>query len=85
MVKTTDHISKNDVITVICLSPKIAMKELLNNNLKLLLLTSGTLSSKGVLEKILGINKKNSLSKIKKELYEKINISIDLLKYDVDY
>lgn len=37
------------------------------------------------LEKILGINKKNSLSKIKKELYEKINISIDLLKYDVDY
>lgn len=37
------------------------------------------------LEKILGFNKNNSLSKIKKDLYEKICISIDLLQYDVEF
>lgn len=36
------------------------------------------------LEKILGTNK-NCLSKIKKDLYQKINISIDLLPYEVEF
>lgn len=37
------------------------------------------------LEKILGLNKNNPLSIIKKDLYDKINISIDLLQYDIQF
>lgn len=36
------------------------------------------------LEKILG-NNKNCLSKIKKDLFQKINISIDLLPYEIEF